>query len=349
MEPKSQRDLLLLASNLLHAARGRSRLSAAELAKLAGVPRSTVEQIEAGTRQPLVSTLGRLLGAAGLNLQARPLKPWARLPNLSPAQVVRLQDALLTNADALLTSAMTLLERGNVALARSLAILGLEESGKAIAIHNRRVEIARAPEGTPFRCDALDKLWASHQEKLETVHNFLVEERYWFATEPSDAEANAASLGKIKKWADRHDRLKQRGFYVDLSKTADVLTPTQVADEESLADVINFVHQIGWQLRLGEHIEGKQQDEQEQGSPPADPEMLERLERLEGFDSSSASSLLDALRQGTPGKPLNNAAYRFNTPSDDQDPFRNVGKPGYEAETRELLRLAEEVGHEEGE
>ncbi len=207
--------------------------------------------------------------------------PERKLPDLSSAQVVQLQDALLANADALLTSALAVLDLGHVALARSLAILGLEDSGKAIAIHERRVQMAHAPEGEPFRCVNLDELWASHQKKLELVHNFLVEERYWFGAEPSDPAENLGYLGTIKAWSRRHDRLKQRGFYVGLSKTGAVMTPADVADEESLADVIRHVHQIGWQLRLGEHIEGKQQDQQEQGSPSADPEMLEWLERPE--------------------------------------------------------------------
>ena len=94
-----------------------------------------------------------------------------------------------------------MLNLGNVALARSLGILGLEESGKAIAIHDRRVQMTYEPEGTPFRCDRLDSLWTDHQKKLETVHSFLVEERYWFGAGPSDPEENEAYLGKIKKWA----------------------------------------------------------------------------------------------------------------------------------------------------
>ncbi len=264
----------LLAGELLRSARGKAQTSTAELAERAGVPRSTVEQIEAGTRQPLVSTLGKLLSAMGLELRAQPPKLRTRLPDLSPEQVVRLQDALLANADALLTSALAVLDLGHVALARSLAILGLEESGKAIAVHDRRIQMAHEPEGTPFRCDRLDRLWGSHQEKLEAVHSFLVEERYWFGTEPSDPEENAALLGSIRKWASRHDRLKQRGFYVGLSKDASLMAPTDVADEESLTEVIDHVHQIGWQLRLGEHIEGKKQDEQERGIPPVNPETL---------------------------------------------------------------------------
>ncbi len=178
------------------------------------------------------------------------------------------------------------------------------------------------------------------------MHSFLVKERYWFSTEPSDPEENEAQLGKIRKWADRHDRLKRRGFYVGLDKTGAVLTPGHVADEESLAEVINRVHQIGWQLRSGEHIEGKRQDEQEQGIPPADPKILELLELPPDLDSPMASELSNALREGTPGTPLNNAAYRFNQPSADQNPFQNLGKPGYEAQTRELQRLAEEMNQE---
>ncbi|TFC77143.1 AbiV family abortive infection protein [Cryobacterium cheniae] len=45
--------------------------------------------------------------------------------------MVRLQDAHLENANTLLTTALTILDEGYVALARSLAILGLAESGKA--------------------------------------------------------------------------------------------------------------------------------------------------------------------------------------------------------------------------
>lgn len=190
-----------------------------------------------------------------------------RLPDLTPEQVVRLQDALLANADTLLTSALAVLDLEHIALARSLAILGLEESGKAIAVHERRVAMGYAPEGETFRCDQLDELWASHRRKLETVHRFLVDEPYWFDTQPPDPGENAAYLGTIKAWARRHDRSKQRGFYVDLGRTGEVLAPTDVANEAALRQVIEHVHQIGWQLRLGEHIEGKRQDDKEAGVP----------------------------------------------------------------------------------
>ncbi len=90
MGSESQRDLRLLAGNLLRSARAKARTSETELAELVGVPRSTVEQIEAGARQPLVSTLAKLLAAMGLELRAQPIKQGAKLPDLTPEQVVRL-------------------------------------------------------------------------------------------------------------------------------------------------------------------------------------------------------------------------------------------------------------------
>ena len=273
-----------------------------------------------------------------------------RLPNLSPEQVIRLQDALLANADTLLTSAIAILDLDHVALARSLAILGLEESGKAIAVHERRVAMVSAPEGEPFRCDLLDELWASHQQKLEAVHRFLVAEEYWFG-EPSDPAKNAAALGTIKRWARRHDTSKQRGFYVGISKTGEPMAPTDVTDTESLRELIGYVHQIGWQLRLGEHIEGRGQDEREGGSPPMSAESLGWLtpdneEEAPAEQREFMDQLRASLTEGVPGTPLNNAAYRFNPPGADRSPFRNFGKPGYEAETRELLLMQDELDRE---
>jgi hypothetical protein len=144
------------------------------------------------------------MSAASYRLSIVPIR---NLSTLSAAQVVDLQDALLANADRLLSSAMVVLDSGNIGLARSLAIPGMEESGKAIAIHERRVEMAYA------------------------------------------LEANLAYVGSIKRWLRRHDKLKQRGFYVDLDKAGGVLAPTGIADRESPLDVISHVHQISWQLR----------------------------------------------------------------------------------------------------
>lgn len=56
---------------MLRGARAKKGISQAQLAGLAGVPRSTVERIEAGTRQPSLLTLSRLLSAVGLEMRIR--------------------------------------------------------------------------------------------------------------------------------------------------------------------------------------------------------------------------------------------------------------------------------------
>lgn len=52
------------------------------------------------------------------------------------------------------------------------------------------------------------------------------------------------------------------------------------------------------------------------------------------------ADLKRSLRSGFPGEALPNSAYRFNPPGADRKPFR----AGYEAETREIARLAGEGG-----
>lgn len=259
-----------------------------------------------------------------------------------------MQDALLANADRLLNAALTVLELGSFGLARSLAILGMEESGKAIAIHERRVEMAHAPEGVPFVTKQLTQLWASHPKKLRLVHSFLVDEPYWFDTFEPDRDKTATYLGTIERWTERHNTLKQQGFYVDLDDSGDALAPQDIAEEESLSDVIRHVHQIGWQLRLGEHIEAKQQAQWAEEVPPATEEELEETRKLfAGVEPEVLEAILDVQRRGKEGRELHNDAYRLHLPGPDSNPFENIGKPGYEAETRELIWLAEGLDERE--
>jgi AbiV family abortive infection protein len=275
--------------------------------------------------------------------------PVQKLPNLSPSQVTELQDALLANADRLLVSALAVLGLGNVGLARSLAILGMEESGKAIAIHERRVEIAYAPEGEPFVNGRLQDLWLSHAKKLGLVHRFLAEEQYWFGTEPADPDANQAWLGTIEHWSRHHNQMKQRGFYVDVDSGDDVLAPTDVTDRESLADVIGHVHQIGWQIRLGEHIEAKEQAEGARAALPASEAEIEEMRelhlRIATLDLDDG--YYEAMRHGRTGRRLHNDGYRLRPREPGDNPFENLGKPGYEAQTKELMRLAEKLDDRE--
>lgn len=267
--------------------------------------------------------------------------------DLSPSQVVALQDALLANADRLLCAALTALNTEDAPLARSLAILGMEESGKAIALHERRVMMAYVPEGEAFIDQRLRDLWGQHVRKLDAVHHFLVNEEYWFDTAPSDPEENAKILGTIDDWRQNHNAYKQRGFYVDVSPEGDPIEPEQAADSEAVRSVIGHVHQIGWQLRLGEHIEGKSQDDRARDVPPATEEEMEDMRRLmRSANPEIIEEIIESMREGAKGKKPNNAAYDFTLPT---NPFENVGRPGYEAQDREPFALMERVESEQSE
>lgn len=273
-------------------------------------------------------------GRVDTSVMVRPL----HLPdNLSPAQVIALQDALLANADRLLQAALLMLDNNDVPLGRSLAILGMEESGKAIALHERRVRMAYAPEREAFVDQHLQDLWSLHSRKLETVHEFLVREEYWFGVEPADPKESARALGAIEEWKRDHNLLKQRGFYVDVTPDGEPVAPQKVHDGDAVRSAIGHVHQIGWQLRLGEHIEGKRRLEHEQDVPPATDEEIEITRGLmKRVDPDMVTSIIKSMREGTKGKKLNNADYAFILP---ENPFENVGRPGYEAQDRELQAL----------
>lgn len=60
-----------LAGALVSDARRRGRLSQRELARRAGVSRTTVVEIEAGQRDPGLATLRTVLGGAGLDLDMK--------------------------------------------------------------------------------------------------------------------------------------------------------------------------------------------------------------------------------------------------------------------------------------
>jgi AbiV family abortive infection protein len=184
---------------------------------------------------------------------------------------------------------------------------------------------------------------APHRSTQQTqlVHDFLVQEQYWFDTEPPDPDTNLEWLGAIEAWVTGHNTLKQRGFYVDVDPQGDVLTPAGVPDGESLRQVIAQVHQIGWQLRLGEHIEVKRQHEAAGAVPPAREAEIERLRELLAGQPVD-ESFFEQMRNGREGVPLNDDAYGFRLPAPGSDPFAYLGKPGYEAETRELFRLADQ-------
>lgn len=261
--------------------------------------------------------------------------------DLTPGQVIALQDALLANADRLLQAAIAMLDQADVPLARSLAILGVEESGKAIGLHERRVQIVSAAEGESFVDQPLRALWGSHQLKLKIVHDFLVRESYWFGTEPADPERNAEVLGTLEEWKRDQNQLKQRGFYVDVSPAGDPITPQDAPDAEAVRAVAGRVHQIGWQLRLGEYIEGSRQLDQQRDVPPAsEDEIAQTRDLMRHVDSRIVERVVESMRGGARGQNLRNAGYAFVLGT---NPFGNVGRPGYEAQDRELSALAQDI------
>jgi len=99
MGPKSTRDLQAWAGNILRVARAKTGVTQAQLAALAGVPRSTVERIEAGTRQPSLVTLGRLLAAVDLELRTR-LEPYDDHDDVLDANYAAMTDSQRTAVDA---------------------------------------------------------------------------------------------------------------------------------------------------------------------------------------------------------------------------------------------------------
>ncbi len=151
---------------------------------------------------------------------------------LSPAQVIRLQDALLANADRPLGFALTILDSGHVALAWSLAISAWRSPG------SDRITRTASPDRLTGRSTLRQRTVGTPSvepsRKIEGVYRFLLHEQYSFAAEAADPEANVAALGAIQKRSQRHDKLKHRGFYVDIDRIGHPLEPTGVYDLQTV-------------------------------------------------------------------------------------------------------------------
>ena len=65
----------MLIPNLVREARRRAGFTQAELAKRAGVPKSTVGRIESGARSPSTEMVERLVRAAGLDVSVSLSEP----------------------------------------------------------------------------------------------------------------------------------------------------------------------------------------------------------------------------------------------------------------------------------
>lgn len=176
-------------------------------------------------------------------------------------QVEDLLDATLSNAFFLCRDANVLLQNGSIGRARALAVLALEECGKAIMIHEAKVESFHALLADPVLDAAFWKDWKTHLPKLRHVREFLIKNEYWFDVRPP--EPNQFVLGTVDDYLSELDRFaaegdtsKLQGLYVDIDPaTGKVVSPTDESSAQDVLELLRMAHQIGWQLRLGGHIE----------------------------------------------------------------------------------------------
>lgn len=114
MGPTRTGDSLGLAANLLRLARAKAGVSQAQMAALAGVPRSTVERIEAGTRQPSLPTLSKLLAAVDLDMRIQ-LAPYDDHDDVLDANYAAMTPRQRAATDARHEAMVALVDAGRVA------------------------------------------------------------------------------------------------------------------------------------------------------------------------------------------------------------------------------------------
>ena len=176
-------------------------------------------------------------------------------------QVEDLYDATLSNAFMLCKDSNVLVENGSVGRARALAVLALEECGKAIMIHEAKVASFALELPDPVLDASFWREWRTHLPKLRHVREFLIKNEYWFDVrppEPNDFVLGSvdAYLAELDRFAAEGDTSKMKGLYVDVDPaTGKVVTPADEASAEDVFELLRMAHQIGWQLRLGDHIE----------------------------------------------------------------------------------------------
>lgn len=177
---------------------------------------------------------------------------------LTNAQLEALYDELLENADQLCRDAEVLLEAESVERARALVILALEESAKAIAIHESRAEAAMTGSSVPSLDRAFWREWRAHVPKLRRVKAFLIEERYWFGLPPKPNELLQGPLDQyletLSRWAHAYQDAKLSAFYVDVDPDSGDVLQAPVPDRSEVLAMIELVEQVGWQVRQGDHI-----------------------------------------------------------------------------------------------
>jgi AbiV family abortive infection protein len=176
-------------------------------------------------------------------------------------QVEDLYDALLSNAYYLSVDAEVLLAKSSVGRARAFAILALEECGKAIMIHEAKVASFGRGEADPVLDTQFWKDWRTHRPKLRRVRDFLLREDYWFDIAPPPVSPHLLGpvedyLAELDRFAAEGDSSKMNGLYVDVDPaTGRTRAPEDDTNADQVTELLLLAHQIGWQLRLGDHIQ----------------------------------------------------------------------------------------------
>lgn len=109
----------------------------------------------------------------------------------------------------------------------------------------------------------------------------------------------------------------------------------------SLVIVPNLSQRV-WPAQLPS--DRKRRLEQEREVPPASDEEVDRTRAaLRCVDPQLAKRILESRGEDKKGEADDLAAYAFHLP---ENPFETVGRPGYEAEERELAALVERLEDE---
>jgi AbiV family abortive infection protein len=148
-----------------------------------------------------------------------------------PAEDVReaLARAALDNAQRLLTDASTLLEAGSAPTAHSLAVLALEEVGKAvICVGGFAGDDNQITTRSKFKEEIRD-----HKAKLQWVRNSLDLVRSVLTFQPEMAESSKVYMEALQKQVANDHAKKLRGLYVGLANSDEVETPASVTPEEA--------------------------------------------------------------------------------------------------------------------
>jgi AbiV family abortive infection protein len=155
-----------------------------------------------------------------------------------------LAGAAVDNANRLLADASTLLAAGSAPTAHSLAVLALEEVGKAIICCGGFA----GSDNTVTTRERFDQEIASHSAKLTWARNFvdvMVSMATFGAGDNSGMAASAEEyLDALKEQRKRDNVQKMRGFYVDLSNAGKVQLPTEItaADAEEMISLSHWAN-----------------------------------------------------------------------------------------------------------